>query len=325
MDCSVRFYCQQGIAETTQRTYRTGIKRFHGFCDKYQLDNPLPVNELLLCQFAAYLADEGLAAQSIKTYLAAIRNLQLSLGLPDSRDTSTLPRLKLLLAGVRRVRARNPTRPPRVRLPITLATLGALKQAWERTTVTHNTLMLWAAATTCFFGFFRSGEITVPSLASFNPAVHLAWGDVSVDDPGNPAVMCIKLKRSKCDQFGVVNVHVGRTNTPLCPVTAMLAYMASRRHTPGPFFRDEQGQPLTKARFVREIRKALSQLGLPAEQFAGYSFRIRAVTAAAQAGLEDSVIQALGRWSSAAFLLYIRTPREQLAQFTTRIASLSQT
>ena len=193
---------------------------------------------------------------------------------------------------------------------------------WERTAVTHNTLMMWAAVTTCFFGFFRSGEITVPSLTAFNPAVHLAWGDVAVDDPGNPTAIRIRLKRSKCDQFGAgVNVHVGKTNTPLCPVTALLAYMASRQHAPGPFFRDERGQPLTKARFVREVRNALSQLGLPAKQFAGHSFRIGAATAAAQAGLEDSVIQSLGRWSSAAFLLYIRTPREQLARFTAQIAT----
>ena len=99
--------------------------------------------------------------------------------------------------------------------------------------------------------------------------------------------------------------------------------MSSRQDAPGPFFRNERGHPLTKAAFVQKIRQALSQLGLPAEQFAGHSFRIGAATAAAQAGLEDSVIQALGRWSSAAFLLYVRTPREHLAQFTARLASQS--
>ena len=182
--------------------------------------------------------------------------------------------------------------------------------------------MLWAAATTCFFGFFRSGELTVPSLTGFDPAIHLAWGDVAVDNQARPTVICIKLKRSKCDQFGAgVTVHLGRANSPLCPVRALLAYMASRRGEAGPFFRDNEGRPLTKAVFVQAIRQTLSQLGLPADQFAGHSFRIGAATAAAQAGIEDSVIQALGRWSSAAFLLYIRTPRSQLAQFTSQIAS----
>ena len=186
--------------------------------------------------------------------------------------------------------------------------------------------MLWAAATVCFFGFFRSGEITAPSLTAFDPSVHLSWGDVAVDDRTHPTSLRVHLKRSKCDQFGAgVDVHIGRTASPLCPVTAILAYMASRQGAAGPFFQDGLGRPLTKAVFVQKIRQALSQLGLPAEQFAGHSFRIGAATAAAQVGLEDSVIQALGRWSSAAFLLYIRTPREQLAQFTARLASLPPT
>ena len=62
--------------------------------------------------------------------------------------------------------------------------------------------MLWAAVCRCFFGFFCSGEITIPSLGVFDPRVHLSGGDVAVDNTVNPSTLQVSLKRLKCDQFG---------------------------------------------------------------------------------------------------------------------------
>ena len=61
------------------------------------------------------------------------------------------------------------------------------------------------------------------------------------------------------------------------------------------------------------MREVLEVLGLHSTHYAGHSFRIGAVTTAAERGLEDSLIKALGRWESTAYLVYIRTPRERLA------------
>ena len=49
-------------------------------------------------------------------------------------------------------------------------------------------------------GFFRAGEITVPSAAAFDAVVHLAWGDVSTDSVTPPSKIRFRLKRSKTDQ-----------------------------------------------------------------------------------------------------------------------------
>jgi len=83
-----------------------------------------------------------------------------------------------------------------------------------------------------------------------------------------------------------------------------------------PFFRFLNKEPLTKSKFTQEVWNAMEAVGLPHTQFAGHSFRIGAATAAARAGVEDSVIRTLGRWNSSAFLAYIRTPREHLSQFS---------
>ena len=96
----------------------------------------------------------------------------------------------------------------------------------------------------------------------------------------------------------------------------MLDYVARRGTGPGVFFRFEGGSPLTKNRFVERVRGALVRAGIETTGYSGHSFRIGAATAAAEAGLEDSVIQALGRWSSSVFLRYVRSPWEHLTRHT---------
>ena len=109
---------------------------------------------------------------------------------------------------------------------------------------------------------------------------------------------------------------VGSTNNEICPILACLAYITVRGSSPGPFFCLEDGSPLTKVMFVSQVRGILSQAGLDASLYAGHSFRMGASTSAAQAGTEDSVIKAMGHRSSASFLLYVCTPRQQLGRYS---------
>ena len=60
------------------------------------------------------------------------------------------------------------------------------------------------------------------------------------------------------------------------------------------------------------MQGALQQAGVDAQRYAGHSFRIGAATTAACCGLPDSLIKTLGRWESAAYTVYIRTPKEKL-------------
>ena len=166
-----------------------------------------------------------------------------------------------------------------------------------------NRTVLWAVSALAFFGFFCLGELLPETTKSFGLYTHLAWGDIAVDDRANPSMLRVLLKRSKCDQFGRgVHVFVGRTNTPLCLVAATLNYMVIRGDKKGLFFLDSEQHVVTKAWFIGQLRAVFKIIGLPEQSYAGHSFQIGAATTAALAGVEDSTIQALGRWHSAAFL-----------------------
>ena len=53
---------------------------------------------------------------------------------------------------------------------------------------------------------------------------------------------------------------------------------------------------------------AIKYCGLDPSRYKGHSFRIGAASLAADAGMSDAQIRALGRWQSNAFHKYIRIP-----------------
>ena len=89
----------------------------------------------------------------------------------------------------------------------------------------------------------------------------------------------------------------------MCPVGAIMAYIALRGKEDGLFFRFQSGQMLTKHRFVSEVRKCISEAGINAKAYSGHSFRIGAATMAGRKGLSPEKIQTLGRQESSAYLL----------------------
>ena len=138
-----------------------------------------------------------------------------------------------------------------------------------------------------------------------------------------PSMFSVKIKQSKTDPFRVgVHIYLGATQAEVCPVKALLDYFQVRSPDPGPLFVFQSGKPLSRQDLVLNLHEALVREGIPPSNYQGHSFRIGAATTAACCGLEDSLIQTLGRWKSTAYLSYIRIPREQLAATAAQLASL---
>ena len=135
-------------------------------------------------------------------------------------------------------------------------------------------------------------------------------------------MVSLRIKASKTDPFRAgVTLHLGRTVRDLCPVAALFSYIEVRGLQPGPLFVWQNGQQLTRQVLVNRIREALSSVGVDPAPYSGHSFRIGAATSAAAAGVEDAVIKILGRWSSSAYLAYVRIPRGNLSEVSRRLAA----
>ena len=258
------------------------------------------------------------------SFVAGIRHLHVTLGHPDPDYSHSMLRLQQVLRGVRSILSKNkPQEAQRTRLPITPELLLKIRKVWEKNSREHDFIMLWAACTICFFGFFRPGEITAPSDKAFDPNDHLTFGDIAVDCLSNPYIIRVRLKRSKTDPFRRgMDVFIGRTHNALCPVSAMLAFLTVRGGRAGALFRFQDGRLLTLDRFVGHVREALSKAGVDAKNYSGHSFRSGAATTAARRGIRDATIKLLGRWRSCAYLLYVQTPRNELAVLSETLAHI---
>lgn len=314
----MEFYFQQGLAPSTRAAYSSAQKRYAAFSTLYGIAI-LPAKEPHLCKFVSYLARTDVKHSSIKAYLSAVRQLHIEEGYPDPK-LADMSKLQQVLRGIKRGQAiLNPQ--SRNRLPITPLILRKLKAVWAEDDTNPDNILLWAAACLCFFGFFRAGEITIPTQSSYDPGAHLNFGDIALDDPAKPRVLRIRLKASKTDPFRKgVDIFVGSTDSDLCPVAATLSFLASRGSQPGFLFKFRDGHLLTKAIFITQVRKALAAAGVDYAGYSGHSFRIGAATTAHSRGISDATIQMLGRWKSSAYRQYVQTPRNALAAFSAQLA-----
>ena len=294
----------------------SGQRKFYNFCLQlgriHLSGSPCPTDDWTLCLFATFLAGT-VQHSTIKVYLSAVRSLHIDQGFPDPLvDCLGLQRV---LRGIKRTQGDADS----LRLPVTDDVMVAIFRALDLRLPDH--CMFWAACNFAYFGFLRSAEFTVPSLANFSPAIHLGVDDIVVDSDTSPSCLRIRIKASKTDPFRKgCYMHIGKGEFPLCAIRSLLAYLSLRGNDPGPLFLFRDGRLLTRATLSSWLSDILASVGLHGK-FSSHSFRIGAAMVAARNGIPDHQIQALGRWTSTAYLSYIRIPAKSLSQLSKQLAS----
>ena len=169
--------------------------------------------------------------------------------------------------------------------------------------------MFRAVFLSAFFGFLRVGEFAVSSKSHGHEYV-LSHGDLEVFQSGQQShVVDLTFRQSKNNQRGPPQRIrlVQSSNDFLCPVRALMAFIAIRPQCLGPFFCHFDGTPLTRYQFNSVLKRTVSLAGLKEHHIRGHSFRIGAASSASALGLSQADIRSMGRWRSNAVLSYIRT------------------
>ena len=297
------------MQKAQKKCYLSAEKQFLNFCHGFKIHEvqPLfPANELTICYFAFFLA-KSVKHCTIKGYLSAIKHLHLKHGF--DLKLHKFVRLQYILRGIKRYQGQE----MRTRLPISLVHLELFYTLLHSQKVPDwNSKMLWAAICLAFFGFLRISEFTTSQ--QFYPAYNLCSGDVTfVPSIISPTAVRIGLKCSKTDPFRKgVCLTLGQTGSHICAVKALHEYIVTCRPAQGPLFQFQDGKPLRRDIFTKEIRNLLKRGGYEPMDYAGHSFRIGAATTAAAKNFPPWLIKTLGRWTSDCFERYIRTPESVL-------------
>ncbi|KAK3249221.1 hypothetical protein CYMTET_41342 [Cymbomonas tetramitiformis] len=303
-------------AESTQRSYDTGVKAFLTFCVRFAclgtLEPLLPASDATLARFIAFSA-WFVQPGTIKSYLAGVRSLHLQQGV-EWTPVAHRFRVAAALQGVRR----QWDRPAKPVMPITLRDLARMAEFADMESITG--LALWAAILVGFYGLFRKDNLTVGKSQAWNARGALVREDVLFAEDGD--VVWIRVRHSKTIQCGERYHWVPLVAVPgsrLCPVEALRRLMLATEGLPdeAPLFqvegRGKRGAlvPMAHAALVAGLKSLAVQVGLDPARYAGHSLRRGVATAAMRLKVEKLYIKLQGDWKSDCWERYCELDDEQ--------------
>ena len=308
----MRFHTE-ALAKSTLDSYLVGLRSYNLFCT-HTNSYLFPLEEHVLQRYVASLAHR-VSYSTIKVYLCGLQFFSHMRGLTES--ISSMPRVYYLLRGIRRSQGSAFQRPRRH--PITTNHLKLIHHRLGFMNYNRlQQLSLSAAASLAFFGFLRCSEYTCLSSNCFDPSKELMVSNISI--ASDHSILTVHIRASKTDPFRAgCYIRIGATGDSLCPVTWMRQYLAIHPVPRGPLFLFSPTQYVTRSDIVTMLSRCLPEV----ENINTHSFRIGGASAAASAGVPDSTIQLLGRWSSDAYRRYLRLSNTTVTNLSQRISRVS--
>lgn len=282
---------QAGSATSTRALYKRAWTLFKSFCAKFHLGS-FPASSNVIALFISFMHSHMYATSTIRTFVSAIGYVHKINGLPDPTISFTIQKA---FTGLKKLR---PTLDKRQ--PITPSILFTLLNKLPSICKTRYRLVLFRAMfLLAFFALCRVGEITV------SPANHnLQLNNVQFyRRPCSYIISFASFKHSSRPQSVKIEAQ---TSIAICPVFALKEFLNIRSSSPGPLFISSNGYPVKTEEFAQVLKQALKSSQLSPTSYTSHSFRIGGATYAAKIGLTSLQIRRLGRWSSDAYLKYLR-------------------
>ncbi|KAF4609430.1 hypothetical protein D9613_012950 [Agrocybe pediades] len=297
---------------STKELYGSGLLIYHVWCDTRGIEDPqrCPADNVLILNFISSCAG-AYSGSSLRNIYFAVRAWHILHGRPWKINSDEI---EAALEGASKLAPPQSRRPKRK--PFTPTILSQIHEHFDMTSSLD--VAVFACLTTIFWSAARVGEFTLPNLKAFNPTKHVKVSDVShsTDRQGNP-VTRFRLPHTKCSPTGE-DVFWAAQSGVTNPESAFQTHITLNKPLPHEFLFSwnntaNQRRPLTRTKFLERVNKAVTAAGL--EPLQGHGLRIGAVLEYLLRGVPFDVVHVIGRWSSDAFILYLRRHAVIIARY----------
>ena len=317
---------QAGLAATTTALYRTGSSRYEAFAQQEGI-RAYPTSEHTLCLFVTHLcaidpttpSRRTVSAATARLYIAGVYHAQEMLGIRVDGS-----KFRVLAQTLRGAEKQAPSlRPPRpTRVPITIRDITDAAVHLPRT---YTGIMCVAAMYVAVGAALRISELLGQMGVSPSNADSRALRLSQLRELPSPHPhFVLTIFAHKTDQRGQgTEIVIGHPQA----VDHIRMFLASH---PKPSDGDARGPllfvfpdgiPLSSRYLLLVIRPAFASIGIDPRGISGHSFRKGGATGLANAGVDDSLVRAHGRWKSNAYLRYIVPSRSSLINATRKSTS----
>jgi len=276
-----------------------------------------PFTEQMVVVFVSYLLSLGsLKAKTIESYLSALRVWHLTKGHFVQNLRPDI--VKALLTGKGHFDD-DIDRDDFGRMPVLLEHLDLLHAILplDKTLTENNKQAFWAICVMAFFGSFRITELLSKNARTIDPKTDLLRRDIEILERKvngkKREFLRVSLKSPKEARGNKqpIKIEVFSTGDKFCPVQAYKNYelgFGVLQRSSAAFRLDITGNSFSQ-RFFGVKLKYFFKPYVSYGSLTGHSFRSGLSSLLGEAGFSDEQIMALGRWSSSAFLRYIKLGR----------------
>lgn len=295
----------------TRETYGAGLLIYHIYCDMRSIaeDARCPVLPLTMSMFIASCAG-SYSGSTLTNYTCGVRAWHIMHGAAWNMDLQ----VRAALDGAAKLAPPASKKGPRT--PMTISMLEALNAQLDPTLPLD--VSVRAALNIMFYSLARTGELTIPSLKSFDPDAHVKPEDLRADtDRNGLPVQVAHLPRTKASPATGEDIYFAAQEGPSNPAAALQDHQrvnAPPRRAHLFAYRTGGGhKPLTRSAFLKRLNEAALAMNL--NHIKGHSVRIGGTLEFLLRGVAFEVVKTLGRWSSDAFVLYLRKHAVILAPY----------